>query len=72
MIGSEWIGTPPHQRRERYAEAVEILESRALPLEDLVTQRCSFNDLEDALRGRSEFRVLKTVFVPSVSEGGNG
>lgn len=65
LIGSEWIGVPPNQRRERYAEAAEIIASSALPLEDLVTERCSFHDLEEALRGRSDFRVLKSVFVPS-------
>jgi L-iditol 2-dehydrogenase len=64
LIGSEWIGAPPNQRRQRYTEAAEIIASGALPLEELVTARCSFHDLEDALRGRSEFRVLKTVFVP--------
>ena len=64
LVGSEWIGAPPNQRRERYAEAAEIIASGALPLEELVTARCSFHDLEEALRGRAEFRVLKTVFVP--------
>lgn len=64
LVGSEWIGSPPNQRRERYAEAADLVTSGALPLEDLVTARCSFDDLEDALIGRSAFRVLKTVFVP--------
>ncbi|HEX7248285.1 MAG TPA: zinc-binding dehydrogenase, partial [Actinomycetota bacterium] len=64
LIGSEWIGSPPNQRRERYAEAADLVTSGALALEDLVTARCSFDDLEDALIGRSAFRVLKTVFVP--------
>ena len=64
LVGSEWIGAPPNQRRERYAEAAEIIASGSLPLEELVTARCSFDDLEDALLGRAAFRVLKTVFVP--------
>lgn len=68
LVGSEWIGTPPNQRRERYAEAAEIIASGSLLLEELVTARCSFDDLEDALLGRAAFRELKTVFVP---DGGN-
>ena len=64
LVGSEWIGAPPNQRRERYAEAADMIASGALPLEDLVSARCSFDDLEDALLSRSAFRVLKTVFVP--------
>jgi L-iditol 2-dehydrogenase len=65
LVGSEWIGTPPNQRRERYGEARDLLSSGDLPLEELVTGRCSFDDLEDALIGRSSFRVLKTVFTPT-------
>lgn len=64
LVGSEWIGSPPNQRRERYAEAAEIIASGTLHLEDLVTARCSFDDLEQALLGRAAFRVLKTMFVP--------
>ena len=70
LVGSEWIGAPPNQRRERYAEAAEIIASGSLPLEDLVSARCSFDDLEDALLGRSEFRVLKTIFVPGTGGAG--
>ena len=65
LVGSEWIGTPPNQRRERYDDAARLLGSGELRLERLVTSRCSFDDLEAALIGRSAFRVLKTVFVTS-------
>jgi L-iditol 2-dehydrogenase len=65
LVGSEWIGPPPNQRRERYGEAAALLTAGDLPLEELVTARCSFDDLEEALVGRSTFRVLKTVFVPA-------
>ncbi len=68
LVGSEWIGAPPNQRRERYDEAAEIIASGSLPLEELVSARCSFDDLEDALLGRSEFRELKTIFVPGVGD----
>ncbi len=62
LVGSEWIGSPPNQRRERYADAARLLGSGELQLEQLVTSRCSFDDLEAALIGRSAFRELKTVF----------
>lgn len=62
LVGSEWIGSPPNQRRERYGEAVGLLSDGSLRLEQLVSSRCSFDDLEAALIGRSAFRELKTVF----------
>ena len=68
LVGSEWIGSPPNQRRERYDEAAALLTAGDPPLEELVTARCTFDDLEEALVGRSTFRELKTVFVP-VPEG---
>ena len=70
LVGSEWIGAPPNQRREHYAEAAEIIGSGSLPLEELVSARCSFDDLEDALLGRSEFRELKTIFVTGLGAAG--
>jgi hypothetical protein len=62
LVGSEWIGSPPNQRREWYSEAARLLIAGSLPLEQLVSSRCSFDDLEAALIGRSAFRQLKTVF----------
>jgi 2-desacetyl-2-hydroxyethyl bacteriochlorophyllide A dehydrogenase len=64
LVGSEWVGVPPHSRCERYADAVERITDPAFPLAELVTHRCSFDDLEDALIGRGAFDVLKTVFTP--------
>jgi L-iditol 2-dehydrogenase len=72
LVGSEWVGTPPNQRRERYGDAAALLASGELTLEDLVTARCSFDDLEDALIGRSSFRVLKTVFRPDPGSATGG
>lgn len=69
LVGSEWIGAPPNQLRERYEEAAALLTGGDLPLEELVTARCSFDDLEEALVGRSAFSVLKTVFVPAEGAG---
>jgi L-iditol 2-dehydrogenase len=62
LVGSEWIGSPPNQRREWYSEAARLLIAGSLPLEQLVSSRCSFDDLEAALIGRSAFHQLKTVF----------
>jgi threonine dehydrogenase-like Zn-dependent dehydrogenase len=70
LVGSEWVGVPPHSRCERYADAVERITDPAFPLEELVTHRCSFDDLEDALIGRGSFDVLKTMFTPD--GGGHG
>jgi L-iditol 2-dehydrogenase len=64
VVGSEWVGVPPHARCERYADAVAWISDPALPLEELVTHRCSFEDLEPALVGRGSFDVLKTIFRP--------
>ena len=70
LVGSEWVGVPPYARCERYADAVERITDPAFPLEELVTHRCSFDDLEDALIGRGSFDVLKTMFTPD--GGGHG
>ncbi len=39
LVGSEWIGTPPHQRYEHYEAARDLLASGELPLEQLVSDR---------------------------------
>jgi len=63
LVGSEWIGTPPNQHRNRYDEARERLLDPSLPFERLVTARCGFDDLEQALARRQSFENLKTMFV---------
>lgn len=62
LVGSEWIGTPPNQRRERYDQALELLINPPVPWEKLVTAYCSFDDLEAALVRRQKFTGLKTIF----------
>ncbi len=62
LIGSEWIGTPPNQRRARYAEALEALASGEPPLERLVGEWCGFETLEGALASLDAHVVVKTVF----------
>lgn len=62
VVGSEWIGTPPHQRRERYADALQLLQE--LRLEELVTDRCGFDGIATAIAERGSLKALKTVFYP--------
>jgi threonine dehydrogenase-like Zn-dependent dehydrogenase len=64
LIGSEWIGTPPNQRRERYADALDLLVSGAAPLERLVDARCGLDELSDAFAAVQERRHLKTLVLP--------
>lgn len=64
VVGSEWVGTPPNQCRQRYDQALDLLTSGALPVERLVSARCGFDDLESALSRRQSFEVFKTMFVP--------
>ena len=61
LVGSEWIGTPPNQRRERYAESLAILESGELELEKLVDRRCSLEQAGEVLSGFGEHGAVKTV-----------
>jgi L-iditol 2-dehydrogenase len=64
LVGSEWIGAPPNQRRERYAAALEALVSGRAPLERLVTARCGLDGLEQAFADIEAARGLKTMLVP--------
>ena len=64
LLGSEWIGTPPNQRREHYATARDLLVSGRAPLERLVTRRCGLDDLEDVYADVRAHRGLKAVLVP--------
>lgn len=64
LVGSEWIGTPPNQRRHRYDEALARLMDPKLPFDRLVTARCGFGDLEQAIVRRQSFDGVKTMFVP--------
>lgn len=65
LVGSEWIGTPPNQKRERYEEALALLVSEHAPLERLVTARCGFTGLAGAFEDQKARRGLKTILVPS-------
>jgi len=63
VVGSEWIGAPPNQRRGHYAAALDALVSGRAPLERLVTGRCDLEGLEDAFADVQAFRGLKTMLV---------
>jgi len=64
VVGSEWIGTPPNVRLERYAEAAALLAQGAVPVELLVTGRCGLDGLDEAFAAVLERRGLKTVLLP--------
>jgi L-iditol 2-dehydrogenase len=64
VVGSEWVGTPPNQRRERYVQARKLLVAGAIPVDRLVTGHCGFDDLEDNIRTRGNLSGIKTVFRP--------
>jgi L-iditol 2-dehydrogenase len=64
LVGSEWIGSPPNQRRERYEEALALLVSGAAPLERLVTARCGLDGVEEAFEAIRDHRTLKTLVIP--------
>lgn len=64
LVGSEWIGTPGRERRERYVDARNLLASGALELERLVTGRCGLDGLEQAFADVRALRGLKTILLP--------
>jgi L-iditol 2-dehydrogenase len=64
LVGSEWIGIPPHQRFERYEQARELLGEGELRLEALVTDRVGLDDIGEALRAVRAQRSLKTILYP--------
>ena len=61
IVGSEWIGTPPNQRRERYRESLAILQSGDLTLERLVDRRCPLDEAADALSRFGRHGAIKTI-----------
>lgn len=68
LVGSEWVGVPPHQRLERYEQARELLAEDALPLEDLVTDEIDLDGVDQALQAVREQRSLKTILYPGGAE----
>jgi L-iditol 2-dehydrogenase len=68
LVGSEWVGVPPHQRLERYDQARELLAGGELPVEDLVSDVVGLGGVDEALRAVREQRSLKTVVYPGARE----
>jgi L-iditol 2-dehydrogenase len=67
LVGSHWVGTPPNQRLDRYAQARDLLASPDLALEQLVSWMIGFEQVEDALVRHADHRGLKTVLIPGQS-----
>jgi len=64
LVGSEWVGVPPHQRFERYEQARELLAGGGLRLEELVSDRIGLDGVEEALREVRDQRTMKIVLYP--------
>jgi threonine dehydrogenase-like Zn-dependent dehydrogenase len=64
LVGSEWIGTPPNQRRERYADALELIASGTVPVGRLVSGECGLDGIEDVFAAVRDRRGLKYVLRP--------
>jgi L-iditol 2-dehydrogenase len=64
VVGSEWVGVPPHQRLDRYRQARELLTLGDLRLEELVSDKVGLDGVEEALRGVRDQRSLKTIVYP--------
>jgi L-iditol 2-dehydrogenase len=64
LVGSEWIGTPPNQRRERYADALALIRDGTVPVERLVSGEVGLEGVEGAFAAVREQRGLKYVLRP--------
>ena len=64
LVGSEWIGTPPNQRRERYADALDLIASGEVPVERLVSGEVGLDGIVGAFAAIREHRGLKYVLRP--------
>jgi L-iditol 2-dehydrogenase len=64
LVGSEWIGTPPNQRRERYADALGLIVRGEVPVERLVSGEVGLDGVEGVFAAMREQRGLKYVLRP--------
>jgi L-iditol 2-dehydrogenase len=64
ILGSEWVGAPPHQRFERYEQARDLLAGGRLALEELISHDTPLDGLASALEAVREGRSLKTILYP--------
>jgi L-iditol 2-dehydrogenase len=65
LVGSEWIGLPPKQRYERYAEAVAVIAGGELELERLVSLVVGFDGLTQAFAAVADHSTMKAMLRPS-------
>ncbi len=64
LVGSEWVGVPPHQRFERYEHARQMLADGALQLEELISDEIGLDGVDGALQAVRDGRSLKTIVYP--------
>lgn len=64
LVGSEWVGVPPHQRFERYEHARQMLADGALPVEELISDEIGLDGVDGALEAVRDGRSLKTIVYP--------
>jgi L-iditol 2-dehydrogenase len=64
LLGSEWVGVPPHQRFERYEQARQMLTDGELPLERLISDEIGLDGVDRALQAVRDGRSLKTIVYP--------
>jgi L-iditol 2-dehydrogenase len=64
LVGSEWVGVPPHQRFERYEHARQMLADGELPLEELISDEIGLDGIDGALKAVRDGRSLKTIVYP--------
>ena len=63
IVGSEWVGTPPHVHPERYADALRMIEA-GLPVETLVGREVGLDDVEDVYRAMQSRELMKAILKP--------
>jgi L-iditol 2-dehydrogenase len=68
LVGSEWIGVPPHVRLERYEQARDLLQAGRVPVDSLITHRCGFGGLQAALREVRDQHQLKVILIPEAGQ----
>jgi len=69
LVGSEWVGVPPHQRFERYEQARELLAGGELALEQLVSDEIGLDEVAASLQAVRDGRSLKTILYPGREAG---
>jgi L-iditol 2-dehydrogenase len=61
VVGSEWVGIPPHQNLSLYRTALRLIEQKKVQVADLITHRVALPDIHeafDAMRARSGLKAV--------------